>query len=123
MMWFIGVIIFLLGAALGSFLNAHAWRVRKGTSVWRGRSQCRECETQIRWYDNIPIASFFILRGKCRDCKKPIAVQYPLVEIWMGLAFVFVAWYHGLVVDAWAVIIRDWFIVFVLTLIFVYDLL
>ncbi|OGH73411.1 MAG: hypothetical protein A3C90_03895 [Candidatus Magasanikbacteria bacterium RIFCSPHIGHO2_02_FULL_51_14] len=123
MTWAYYLIIFLLGAALGSFLNAYAWRVRNGTSVWRGRSRCRECETQIRWHDNIPIASFFVLQGKCRDCKKQIALQYPLVELWMGLAFVFVAQYHRLITDHWSLIIRDWFIVFILTLIFVYDLL
>ncbi|MFA4830692.1 MAG: prepilin peptidase [Patescibacteria group bacterium] len=116
------VLIFIVGTMFGSFLNAYLWRVRAGRSVWKGRSMCTYCKNKINWFDNIPIISFFILRAKCRSCKKPIFWQYPSVELWMGLAFVFIAAHYPLVIDHWSLIITRWFIIWFLTLIFLYDL-
>ncbi|MEN8374531.1 MAG: prepilin peptidase [Gemmatimonadota bacterium] len=82
-----------LGAALGSFLNVcvHRWPIDQ--SVVSPRSSCPVCERSIAWYDNLPVLSWLLLRGRCRGCAEPISVQYPLVElavagIWGGV----VAW-------------------------------
>lgn len=78
-----------VGAAIGSFLNVCVYRLPAEQSVLRPRSRCPVCENPIAWYDNIPIFSFLILRGRCRRCETPISAQYPLVEllisiIWLG---------------------------------------
>jgi len=70
----------VLGATLGSFLNALSFRYRTGTSVLRGRSRCMRCGHTLRAFDLIPIFSFLFLGGKCRYCGARIAWQYPLVE-------------------------------------------
>jgi leader peptidase (prepilin peptidase) / N-methyltransferase len=87
-MLLLGIIfIFTLGLLIGSFLNCMAWRLHTGESVL-GRSHCPKCNKQIAWHDNIPILSYLVLRGKCRDCHQHISVQYPLVEIACGVLFV-----------------------------------
>ena len=78
MMWYIVSIIF--GAILGSFLNVCIYRLPKEESiVWPG-SHCPHCKNPIKFYDNFPLISYLLLRGKCRYCKGPISAQYPLVE-------------------------------------------
>jgi leader peptidase (prepilin peptidase)/N-methyltransferase len=84
----------LLGAALGSFMNVCLYRWPAGESVIRPRSRCPECGTAVAWYDNLPVLSWLLLRGRCRSCRAPISVQYPLVElavagIWVGTALWF----------------------------------
>lgn len=69
-----------LGAIVGSFVNVVAYRVPAGMSVVRPRSACPACSTQIRARDNIPVAGWVLLRGRCRDCAAPIPTRYPLVE-------------------------------------------
>jgi leader peptidase (prepilin peptidase)/N-methyltransferase len=70
-----------LGACIGSFLNVVIYRLPRGLSVRRpARSFCPSCQQQIKWYDNIPIASWIALKGRCRNCGLPISLQYPLVE-------------------------------------------
>jgi leader peptidase (prepilin peptidase)/N-methyltransferase len=83
--------VFTLGAVVGSFLNVVIARVPKGESVVRPASRCPRCKSAIRWYDNIPIVSWLVLRGKCRDCALPISPRYPLVELLVGLLAVAVA--------------------------------
>lgn len=78
---------FVLGLIFGSFLNVCIARVPQGKSVVHPRSRCPNCGAAIRWYDNIPVMSWLLLRGRCRDCKAPIALHYPLVEIGLGLWF------------------------------------
>jgi len=75
----------LFGAFIGSFLNVCIWRLPRGESIVTPRSHCPKCQKMIRWYDNIPILSYLALRGKCRYCKTPISLQYPLVETVTGL--------------------------------------
>ncbi|HEX4386942.1 MAG TPA: prepilin peptidase [Myxococcales bacterium] len=77
--------VFTLGAVIGSFLNVVIARVPKGESVVRPASRCPRCKSAIRWYDNIPIVSWLVLRGKCRDCALPISPRYPLVELLVAL--------------------------------------
>ena len=71
----------LVGAAVGSFLNVCINRWPAGESVVRPRSRCPSCNAAIAWYDNIPVASYALLLGKCRACRAPISPQYPLIEI------------------------------------------
>lgn len=71
----------LLGAALGSFLNVAVARWPAGESVVRPRSRCPGCGHPIAWYDNVPVLSYLLLRGRCRGCGMRISVQYPLVEL------------------------------------------
>ncbi len=77
----------VLGAMVGSFLNVCAARLPKGKSLWMPGSACQACASPIRWYDNIPVLSFLLLGGRCRDCQERIAWRYPIVE--MGTALLF----------------------------------
>src|ERR671937_2881752 len=74
-------IVFMPALALGSFLNVVAARVPLRRSVVRPRSACMQCATEIRWYDNIPLLSYALLRGRCRHCGGRIALVYPAVEL------------------------------------------
>lgn len=78
---------FVLGLIFGSFLNVCISRLPQGKSVVHPRSRCPNCEAGIRWYDNIPVVSWLLLRGRCRNCKQAIALHYPLVEFALGLWF------------------------------------
>jgi len=74
------------GLVVGSFLNVCIYRLPRNESiVWPG-SHCTKCSAPIRWYDNVPLVSFILLRAKCRGCKAPIAWRYPLVEALGGLS-------------------------------------
>ncbi|HLF41151.1 MAG TPA: prepilin peptidase [Acidimicrobiia bacterium] len=75
------VLVTVLGLAVGSFLNVVIWRVPRKLSVVRPGSHCPGCETPIRPVDNVPVASWLRLRGRCRHCGAPISVRYPLVEL------------------------------------------
>lgn len=75
------VLTVLLGLAVGSFLNVVIYRLPNDMSLVKPASHCPKCNEPIRWYDNIPVLSYIILRGKCRHCKEPISFRYPFVEI------------------------------------------
>ncbi len=89
---------FVFGALIGSFLNVVIWRVPRGLSVVRPPSACPTCGHRLAGYDNIPIVSFLVLRGRCRSCGARISARYPLVEAGTALAFALVvgAAYLGL---------------------------
>ena len=89
------VFIFLLGAAIGSFLNVVIYRTPKGESLVYPNSACPHCASPIKPFDNIPIVSWLLLRGKCRNCKNPISWRYPAVELLTALIFVLVYWQIG----------------------------
>jgi leader peptidase (prepilin peptidase) / N-methyltransferase len=88
----------LLGAILGSFLNVVAYRLPRGESLSRPRSRCPGCEEPIKPYDNVPVLSWLLLRGRCRSCRAPISARYPLVEAGTGLLCALVVW---LVEEPW----------------------
>jgi leader peptidase (prepilin peptidase)/N-methyltransferase len=79
---------FLFGIVIGSFLNVCITRIPEGLSIVRPGSRCPSCETSIKPYDNVPILSWILLRGKCRSCGLPISPMYPMVELLTGLLFV-----------------------------------
>jgi leader peptidase (prepilin peptidase) / N-methyltransferase len=87
------IILFIIGLVIGSFLNVVIYRTIIGESWARGRSRCDDCKKKIPWYDNIPLLSFLILKGKCRYCAEPIALSHPVVEFLTGTMFVW--WYWG----------------------------
>ena len=82
---------FLVGLLFGSFLNVCISRLPRHESIVRPRSHCPNCGKPIRWYDNIPVLSWILLRGRCRDCKSSIPWRYPLVELAVGIWFAVVA--------------------------------
>src|SRR5580704_16420871 len=101
---FIGLFVFLFGLIIGSFLNVCILRIPTGKSIVLPASACPKCGTAIRAYDNIPVISYLILRGKCRGCKTKISPMYPLVEFLTGLLFFACYCAFGLSVEAlkWA---------------------
>lgn len=82
---YFSIIAFIFGAVVGSFLNVCICRMPKNESVVSPPSHCPNCDYRIRWYDNIPLVSYLLLKGRCRGCRTPISVQYPLVEFINGL--------------------------------------
>ena len=90
-MLFVVLFLILFGLAIGSFLHVLIYRTVHDESYVTGRSKCPHCKKHIRWYDNVPVVSFFLLGGKCRNCKKPISWDYPAIE--MMTAGLFVWWY------------------------------
>lgn len=70
----------IIGLVIGSFLNAAVFRLNNGVSLVSGRSFCPKCKKKIFWFDNIPLFSFFLLGGKCRNCHRPISWRYPILE-------------------------------------------
>jgi prepilin signal peptidase PulO-like enzyme (type II secretory pathway) len=135
MPYFFYILVFLFGLAIGSFLNVVIWRAKNGESLL-GRSLCPRCKKQIVWYDNIPLLSFILLRGRCRNCRKTISIQYPLIELVTALLFL-VAFYHNFqlsIINFQSSInyqfsianilplLRDWFLIAAMVVIFVIDL-
>lgn len=85
--------LWLLGLCVGSFLNVVVYRLGVGLSIANPvRSFCPHCRAEIAWFDNLPVLSWFLLGGRCRQCRAPISTRYPLIEALTGLAFVLV--YH-----------------------------
>ena len=82
---------FLLGLLFGSFLNVCISRLPEHRSISKPRSHCPHCQATIRWYDNIPLLSWVLLRARCRGCAQPISWRYPAVELAFGLWLAFVA--------------------------------
>jgi len=83
------------GAVVGSFLNVVIARLPSGESIVRPRSRCPRCRTPIAWYDNVPVLSWLLLRARCRHCKAPISIRYPLVELAGGAAAWLAVSRHG----------------------------
>lgn len=84
------------GLLFGSFANVLIWRMPRGESIVAPGSHCPACGHAIRWYDNVPVVSWLVLRGRCRDCGEPIAWRYPAVELASGALWVLAGWRFGL---------------------------
>jgi leader peptidase (prepilin peptidase)/N-methyltransferase len=97
----------LLGIVIGSFLNVVIYRVPQHLSIVRPRSACPICHHAISSRDNIPVLSWLLLRGRCRECRSPISARYPLVELGTGVIFALTAWRLGVHVDLGAFLILD----------------
>lgn len=85
----------LFGMVIGSFLNVCSLRWPQDQSVVSPPSHCPRCDEAVRWYDNVPVLSWVVLRGRCRWCREPISIQYPLVELATGLVWAGVFAAHG----------------------------
>jgi leader peptidase (prepilin peptidase)/N-methyltransferase len=77
--------LFIIGAVFGSFFNVVIYRVPQGGSIIRPPSACPACGTRLRAWDNVPLLSFLLLRGRCRYCGEPISARYPVVELLSGV--------------------------------------
>lgn len=93
--WVWELFAFLFGISVGSFLNVVIARVPEGLSVVKPRSRCPKCGHEIAWYDNLPLLSWLLLRGKCRGCKTSISIRYPTVELLVGLLALALARRYG----------------------------
>ena len=89
--WLLIAWIAAMGGVIGSFLNVVVYRLPAGLSIVHPGSHCPKCNHPIRWFDNVPVLSWFLLRGRCRDCHAPISIRYPLVEAATMLMFLLLA--------------------------------
>lgn len=139
MFWIFYFILFLVGVAIGSFLNVVIWRYQPTGKIFNlsnliGRSRCPYCQQTLRWFELIPLLSFLLQRGRCRSCSHLLSWQYPLVELASGLIFIFLPfylsnfyhqpvqqfvffqsphWYYGLIL-VWVLVFLVWLIITVI---------
>jgi leader peptidase (prepilin peptidase)/N-methyltransferase len=92
----------VLGAAVGSFLNVCILRLPRDESLLHPRSRCPSCGYQLAWFDNVPVVSWLVLGGRCRRCRTPISLQYPLIELLVSLIWAAAFWYYGFDLSALA---------------------
>jgi leader peptidase (prepilin peptidase)/N-methyltransferase len=85
------IFVFFFGLSIGSFITSYTYRAPKGNITLRIRSYCPKCKKNIRWFDNIPIVSYLLLKGKCRNCGNNISKRYPLIEFITAYSFVIIA--------------------------------
>lgn len=84
------IMIFLIGISIGSFLNVCIYRIPEKEDIVFERSHCMSCGNVLKWYELIPLFSFIVQGGKCRNCKAKLSVQYPLIELLNGLLYVWI---------------------------------
>ena len=116
--------IFLIGISIGSFINVVIIRLPKNLSVIRPRSFCSECNQPIKWYDNIPIISWLLLKGNCRNCNKSFSINYLLIEILFGLIFLYVHFHNQSIYEGLSVLqnnILSWIFVSILLPLLILD--
>ncbi|GBE06638.1 MAG TPA: prepilin peptidase [Nitrospirae bacterium] len=89
------ILVFLFGSIVGSFLNVCIYRIPRGFSIVFPSSRCPSCNNPIKPWDNVPILSYILLRGRCRYCKAGISLQYPFVELLNAVFYVAVLWRLG----------------------------
>ena len=90
------IIIFIFGIVIGSFLNVCIYRLPLHESIITAPSHCMTCGRKLKWYDMVPVFSWIVLGGKCRNCKSKISAQYPLIEALNGILYVVVCVVNGL---------------------------
>ena len=94
------VLIFILGLIVGSFSNVCIYRIPRNESIIYPASHCPKCRSKIKPVDNIPLLSFILLKGRCRNCKSKISIQYPIVEFLTGLIYLIVYRIYGLSIQS-----------------------
>lgn len=127
--------IFIFGLLVGSFLNVVICRLKTPLAIIQGRSHCPHCQQVLKWYELLPLVSFIIQAGKCRQCGRKISWQYPLVELATALCFTLSYWWainYGAAPAGWWLKFPNWFLIVslikyfgaaaFLLVIFVYDL-
>jgi leader peptidase (prepilin peptidase)/N-methyltransferase len=111
------ILLFLIGLAVGSFLNVVIFRIDELSTIIRDRSHCPKCKQVLAWYDLIPFLSFVLLKARCRYCNEQISWQYPLVELGTGILYLLLFLNFGL-----SFALAFYLLVFsILVIIFVYD--
>ena len=90
------IIIVIFGITIGSFLNVCIYRIPLGESIVTAPSHCMTCGRKLKWYDMVPVFSWLVLGGKCRNCKSKISVQYPIIEGVNGILYVMICAVNGL---------------------------
>lgn len=98
-----GIYVFTIGAAIGSFLNVCIGRWPEGLSVVKPRSRCPKCGHRIKASENIPILSWLMLRGRCSNCHERISIQYPIVELLVGLLWLAIYFHFGITFTAFRI--------------------
>src|SRR4030043_2165869 len=93
------ILIFILGLIVGSFSNVCIYRVPRNESIIYPASHCLKCRSNILPKDNIPLLSYILLKGRCRNCKTKISIQYPMVEFLSGLIYLIIYLVYGLSVQ------------------------
>jgi len=112
----IAFFILLLGLAVGSFLNVVIYRLPEGLSIVKPRSRCPACAHELKPWENIPVLSYALLRGKCSQCGVRISFRYPLIELLTGIIFLLFYWRFGIGVD---LIVYLFFICLVIAITFI----
>jgi len=119
------IIFFIFGLIIGSFINVVIYRLHVAEELILDRSRCPHCKNVIRWYDNIPLLSFVVLKFRCRDCGERISYQYPLVEFFTGVIFAIIGlkYFNAADMGTWAGAVYYLGVTGALIAIFVYDFL
>ncbi len=110
--WILAVFVFTLGCCIGSFLNVVIYRLPREKSLVSPGSACPHCGKPIRFYDNIPLVSWLVLRAKCRDCKAPISARYFIIELLTGSIFLslYIIYFHTSLLPVLHGISGGWFV-------------
>lgn len=98
--YFVEAFTFIFGLCIGSFLNVCIYRLPASKSISHPRSSCTSCNALIPFYDNIPVLSYILLRGRCRFCREPISLRYPIIELLTGFFALITFLKYGLSLDA-----------------------
>ncbi len=116
--------IFIIGLCVGSFLNVCIYRLPRSQSILHPSSHCPNCQNWLKWYDNIPLLSYSLLKGRCRNCQAPISARYPLVEILAGILFLLSFLHHpiSLSFSSFLLFLKDLIFISLLLPIFFIDL-
>jgi len=111
--YFLGIVVFIFGLLIGSFLNVVIYRLPVGESIVFPGSHCPACDAAINWYDNIPVVSYALLRGSCRSCRMQISLIYPAVELLVACLYLLLFIIHRdqVISGSWLPLLAD--IVFV----------
>ena len=107
------IAFFIIGSVWGSFSNVCIYRLPNEDNVAKGRSFCPICKNKIKWFDNIPFFSYLFLKGKCRQCAKPISFQYLVVELLSAISFVAIFHLYGISITTLLLLILSIFFIII----------